>query len=374
MDLNSIVNNEGIAHIGYKVAGVEDIVNQYSIENYELLNPDFESYMGRIIDYIPEKTPIILEIIGGNLSIDEQSRADNAVWNHYLLKLTDAKLKIKRSLTRTFWYFLSIFASALLIYYSSSDKFSDLATQFLYLPIWYFAYRVLTYPIFDCIPLMRQIKKLKQLAAIKLKFSQNDFSTLSKEECEETKQLFVKYYNDANSDTRYGQMIDHYILEGDTADLCAKVNSIDDIIRPSSMPGYELICDSLSYYLSKAEKFIDKDIPVKLSISGCEFSNEEKDIITRALRNHTSILKRDAKNNVLINKRKIIAFSICLAISILFLVVLGPAVDVAVHELIIILFWFFADYLAEFILISNVEAKKTLAATENIEKMEILFS
>ena len=43
---------------------------------------------------------------------------------------------------------------------------NEVLVQYLYLPFWFFGYRVLTFPIFDDLPLLREINICNQLASM----------------------------------------------------------------------------------------------------------------------------------------------------------------------------------------------------------------
>ena len=55
----------GIATIPCKISGYDDVINTYSVKDFETLNPDFIDYVESTAEVTPPECPLVLNIIGG---------------------------------------------------------------------------------------------------------------------------------------------------------------------------------------------------------------------------------------------------------------------------------------------------------------------
>ena len=103
-------------------------------------------------------------------------------------------------------------------------------------------------------------------------------------------------------------------MEHDTACIDCTVASEQDVLSPYSVKGYEFLNDEFRGFLDKASECIPDDKAVVLYISGCEFSDTQKDRIRKAVYNEYMI---EAQKNLKTRKSnyfRILWFAVWFAI------------------------------------------------------------
>ena len=112
VDLGKFVNHyyieNGLAYISCNVKGIFDIVNPYSVENYEVINSGFADFIEENAYYIPVEYPIVLEICGTNFTADQQEMVKRIVADYYALRLGDKQIDLKINRNKTIFLFVMV--------------------------------------------------------------------------------------------------------------------------------------------------------------------------------------------------------------------------------------------------------------------------
>lgn len=366
-DINKKILVDETAHISYSAAGMEDIIHPYSISGYEYLSGGFVEFLDRFKAIIPKKTPIVLEISGNQFDRTEKETIDKAICMHYGLYLSEAALNLKKIRIKLILYIIfMLFSSSLL--FAVSDISSEVVTNYAYVLFWFFGYRVFTHLILDYKPIYKEYQWYRKLYALKLVFADDPEQSLDTGEVfKETE----KYAHEADSRIRKHVFVDRVLMEDEMISLGCRIEDTDDVIVSSGVEGMEIVSDEMAEYLMSAIPFIKQKAVTKLTIEGREFSKEEQGRISKAIRNYLAFSISDQEAERKTNARISTVFTIGLLLSTVLLFVCGKNVNLALHELILVSFWFFADYLLEFTILSRGEIRSLRKTLEKLAGMEI---
>lgn len=84
------IENED-AYISAKVSSIGDIVNPFSVKNYEWVNKEFVTYIEESAYYIPPENRIKLEICGCKFTPEQQTVIRRVILDYFGLQLEDKK-------------------------------------------------------------------------------------------------------------------------------------------------------------------------------------------------------------------------------------------------------------------------------------------
>ena len=93
--------DDGVAYISCNVADMKDIINAYSVKDYEILNSSFVDFIEENSQYIPVEFPIILEICGCKFTKTQQKTITETVADHFSLRLCDAQLELDNNRSKS---------------------------------------------------------------------------------------------------------------------------------------------------------------------------------------------------------------------------------------------------------------------------------
>ncbi|MDO5445571.1 MAG: hypothetical protein Q4F31_08125 [Eubacteriales bacterium] len=165
---NDFVDN-GIASIPCKVSQYEDIISSYSVRGYETLNPEFESYVKDTVDVIPAKYPIVLNIIGGNFSSEQEETIRDTIVEDFAYDLGMKENELKHHIGIFFFMMFGIVISALFLY--MFDWLPDFPKELFFVIFWYMADTVVDYLFIGGHDLRKERILAGRLACIKVVFS-----------------------------------------------------------------------------------------------------------------------------------------------------------------------------------------------------------
>ncbi len=135
----------------------------------------------------------------------------------------------------------------------------------------------------------------------------------------------------------------------------------------------EIVSSDMAEYLLSALPFIKRKPTTKLTIEGKSFTEKEEKRLDQAIRNYLAFTIFDQDVERKSNKGISIFFAACLVLSTMLLYFWGKGVNLAVHEFILVLFWFFADYLLDFVILSRMNIREKKNTLEKLANMEIRF-
>lgn len=367
--LKSKIVADGYAHLTFHASGMNDLIHPYSIPGYEYLTGTFVEFLNRFRPIIPRKVPIVLEITGTDFNDAQKNIIDRAIWMHYGLYLSEADINLKKKKIRLLLFLFLMLLSSFFLFLVAGHP-NEVVLNYGYILFWFFAYRFFTYLILDCLPIYKEYLWYRHLASLKLFFSDDKIqpfnpSQLSKEN--------ARYEQEADYQTRKHLLHDQVFLEESCVSLGCRIEHPEDVLCPSGVADVDIISDELAEYLLSALPFIKKKYITRLEITGSSFSTRDQKRISDAIRNYLSFLISGQETERLDNRNTSILFAAGLILSTIFLYIWGKKVNVAIHELIMVSFWFFADYLLEFLLLSTLEIRSMKKTLEKLANMEIIF-
>lgn len=140
----------------------------------------------------------------------------------------------------------------------------------------------------------------------------------------------------------YAKFVKKYYIEKGEAYISAKVNSIDDIISKYSTKDYEWINPEFASYIEESAYYIPLEESITIEICGGNFSEEEKDIIKRVIKDYFGLKLGNKFLDLDINKHKSFILFLFGIISLgVFAILSNFSIITAVNELLLLLFWFF---------------------------------
>lgn len=140
----------------------------------------------------------------------------------------------------------------------------------------------------------------------------------------------------------YAKFVKKYYIEKGEAYVSAKVNSIDDIISKYSTKDYEWINPEFASYIEESAYYIPLEESITIEICGGNFSEEEKEMIKRVIKDYFGLKLGDKFLDLDINKHKsFILFLFGITSLGVFAILSNFSIITAVNELLLLLFWFF---------------------------------
>lgn len=371
-NLREYIIKDGIARISYSVSDIHDIIHPLSVKGYELLSSDFILFLEEYRVIIPPKAPIVLEITGKELNDDEKKLIDDTIWSSFCMNMTSADIDARACVKRAVTFLLYTIISVVLLF-AVKNVSEEVITNLAYLPFWFFGYRLLIYLILDCMPLWKQRKWYRQLASMSVVFSDDINNDAKKTTTDEITKEISKYLDATDKKLNSNKMALQYIKDKGIVELGCNAENLENLIQSTHISERELVSPLLSEYLSQAEAFLSVDSRVSFDIEGRAFSNEEQVRIKQAIEDYYAFRIATEERGIQENRKKILLFAIFILLSAIIIVLWGKKIDVGMHEFIIMIFWFFGDYLLEFILISRAGYKKRKKIFENCRDMEVKF-
>ena len=147
----------------------------------------------------------------------------------------------------------------------------------------------------------------------------------------------------------YAKFVKQYYIEKKEAYVSAKVNSIDDIISKYSTKGYEWINPDFAHYIEESAYYIPIEESVTIEICGGNFSDEEKELVKRVIKDYFGLKLGDKFLDLDENKHKSLILLIFGIISLGIFAILSrfSIISSTLTEFILLLFWFFLWEYAE---------------------------
>lgn len=369
-DIQNKVMSDGMVQLTFCAEELSDIIHPYSVPGYEYLSGGFTGFLDRFRAILPEHAPVVLEITGKQFSDSEKKMIDKAIWMHYGLNLSEASRDLKKIEWKiTVYLILMVLSSSLMIL--TSHITNEIVTNYAAVLFWFFGYRVLTNLILEYQPNHKEYRWYRRLAALKLVFANDAQQPM---DAEEVSRETNRYAKDADALVGKDRFVEQVLMEDTCVSLGCRVNAVEDVVFPSGAGDVEIVSDEMADYLMSALPFVRKKAITKLTIEGNTFTEEEQNRISAAFRNYMAFLISGQEAERRSNKGISILFAVGLLASTIILFICGKNVQLPVHEFIMVTFWFFADYLLEFVILSRKEIKDQKRILEKLAAMDILFA
>ena len=365
------ISNDMI-HLAYKAENIQDIICSYSQKGYETLSDTFLATFDEVIEHFPKSLPIVLEISGCAFTQEEQELIERTIWNHYHIKLSGIRFENKKMWIRMFWFTISFILSGILLFLVD-DNTENILVQYAYLPFWFFGYRILIYLLVDLIPQLKRWHQCEKMAAMNVFFNQNPINEVPLNEVESYSDQFHKNRRDKQS-SNIDKMVNYYLIEKDgSACISCTVNGLEDVIRKTSVTGYEMLNTELESYIDQQLPYIPNPDNMKLEFVGYSFTEEEKEVVLRAISSYFSFRTENVRNEYKSSLQRILWFTIFMILATILLFVTEHTVDKASLEFITMIFWFFGDYLIDYVLLGYTEARRNLKRMISISKSKLIL-
>lgn len=184
-----------IATIPCKVDSFYDVIDSYSIKNYETINPEFVEYINNIVDDIPKNYPIVINIVSKELTNEEKSIIEYTILDEYAYDLGRAEKEIK-SLNRNFILLtIGVILSGILMW--KLEFIQDFSYELIAILFWFFGESFIECIVFDGRELRKKHELAARLACCKIIFSNTyDEEDYSKDEKEEIYKEIIKNINE----------------------------------------------------------------------------------------------------------------------------------------------------------------------------------
>lgn len=368
-NIQSKITSEGVAHLIYHANDINDIVHVYSVKGYECLSGGFVEFMDRFRTVIPRKVPIILEIKGKHFDDEEKAAIDNAIWTQYGLYLSEVHNNLKSIRLKMALYFILMAISSVFLFWVASST-SEVIANYGYILFWFFGYRVMTHLILDYHPIHREYQWYRRLAAMKLLFSEDGMQEL---DTQDLLQEVSKYEKEADRQIREHLFVNNVLMDDVGVALGCKITRPDEVLCSSGVDDMEIVSDEMADYLISTLPFIKRKYVTRLEIEGAAFTEDERDRITKAIRNHLGFVISEQDSERITNRKICSLFSVGLFISTMVLYLWGQRMNLAIHEFVILSFWFFADYLLDFLFLTGTQIRAKKKTLEKLAEMEIIF-
>ena len=346
--------SNGMIHMAYQAYHFHTVISHYS--DSDILSDEFISTVDQVEEYVPENLPIVLEISGCEFDENEKRCIERAIRKYYFNRLQEVKDELKNYCIRMVYFLLSLIVSSALLF-MTNDQTNNLLLQYAFLPFWFFGYRIMIFLFVDLIPQIRRVLKEKQFFAMKVIFTANHPIN---EVPIEKRDAYIKEIEKNLSDTNTESYLNN------SSSVTLRINGIEDVVRDSSIAGYEMVSDEFANCLEKIDGSISDIVLISDSVEG-------KEKIQRAIQNYFLFQVEQKKNRKKGSQRKIMWFFFALILSSILLMVFHNSVNVAVNELITMLFWFFGDFLIEYVLLEYREAAKDLKESQKSLDIRLSF-
>ena len=172
-----------LAYISCHVNDMEEIVDRYSVKNYEDMNPRFISFIEDNAEHIPSEYPIVLKITGQSFSEEEQETIIESVKDYYNMKLGE----VQEDLANNFRLSMMLLVGGiffLIIYLSFRDVISS--NVILLIPTWFMFEEFINVFWLNRSEILEERMNYAQLSSMKIIFQEHfvdeDFSGETEEE------------------------------------------------------------------------------------------------------------------------------------------------------------------------------------------------
>lgn len=172
----------------------------------------------------------------------------------------------------------------------------------------------------------------------------------------------------------YAKFVKNYYIDKGAAYISAKVNSIDDIVSKYSIKNYEWINSDFASYLEESAYYIPMEESIVIEICGGNFSEDQKDLITRVIKDYFGLQLGDKIMDLDINRKRsniLLGFSI---FGILLVAMLNKFNIIGtVAELFIFILWFFLWEYGEMAFLDRSELQEQKLEAAQLSTAKIVF-
>ena len=164
---------DGLAYISVNVRDYYDVIDRYSVREYEWPNADFLRFVDDNAYYIPSEYPIVLEISGTRFTEKQQAVIIETLKDYYALELGDKQLDIRDIRRKEIvMVVFTILSAIVLLLYAMAGHHEGLLHETLLIIFWFFLWELGDIVAFDSVNAQRKKTDAAQLASMKIIFSE----------------------------------------------------------------------------------------------------------------------------------------------------------------------------------------------------------
>lgn len=161
--------DNGIATIPFRVSEYNDVISRYSVEGYEYLEPELADLVRDTVEVIPAEYPVVLNIIGGDLTKEQQRVVTDTIKAEFDYDLGTLEEKLKHHRKVFFLMILGVLVSGLLLYLF--DWLSDVPKEILFVLFWYMGDALIDYFFLGGYDLRQEHRLAERLALVQVVYS-----------------------------------------------------------------------------------------------------------------------------------------------------------------------------------------------------------
>ena len=159
----------GIATIPCRVSDYSDVINSYSVKDYETLNTDFYDYLKTAAEVTPPECPLVLDIIGDCLSTEEKATIDDIVRDDLAYDLGLVEKEDKRHARIFIFMLVGLILFGIVLWLT--EALAELPRELLFIPFWFMGENMCDYIFLTGYELRKERRLAGRLASIKVIFS-----------------------------------------------------------------------------------------------------------------------------------------------------------------------------------------------------------
>ena len=165
---------KGEAYISVNVNSIDDIISNYSIKDYEWVNPEFIEYIENCAYYIPVEEAIVIDIMGAKFTEEEREIIERVLKDHFGLQLGDKMIQLE--INRRQSYILLVLGLLCLVVSLALYKYMDTVwfSEILAFGLWFFCWEYADMAFISRSELKTEKIEAGQLASVKIKFLEEE--------------------------------------------------------------------------------------------------------------------------------------------------------------------------------------------------------
>ena len=161
----------GIATIPCRISDYSDVINTYSVKDYETLNTEFFEYVTTTAEVTPPDCPLVLNIIGDCLSQDEKNTIEEVIRDDFAYDLGMVEKEEKRHKRFFLVMFIGLFLTGVIL--RLTEALSELPRELIFILFWFMGETLCDYIFLTGYELRRERRLAGRLASIKVVFSES---------------------------------------------------------------------------------------------------------------------------------------------------------------------------------------------------------
>lgn len=183
----------------------------------------------------------------------------------------------------------------------------------------------------------------------------------------------IKKFKSANFD--YAKYVREFFVEDGKAYVSVKVDSIDDIISEYSIKDYEWLNSDFVSYIEENAYYIPVHYPIVIEIFGYEFTESEKIMITKVIKDYFGLKLGERIIELKMNKRKAITLLLFGLVTLVISFVLSSFNQISMlFELVLIIAWFSIWEFVDYGWLEGQQMKKDKLEAGQLASVEVKFS